>query len=108
MSRALPAAFAEVVRAAGLGPDADLGCGPGKVTAHPAGLGVSAFGVDLAPKMIVQARSAFPGLDFTVGSMTALPIQDNELGSCGGQRVSTSDTGVRRPPARTWSARRSR
>jgi SAM-dependent methyltransferase len=39
LSRAMPAAFAESVRAAGLGPVADLGCGPGKVTAHLADLG---------------------------------------------------------------------
>jgi SAM-dependent methyltransferase len=34
LSRAMLAAFTEVVRGAGRGPVADLGCGPGKVTAH--------------------------------------------------------------------------
>ncbi|MET7694229.1 methyltransferase domain-containing protein [Streptomyces sp. NPDC005483] len=80
LSRAMLASFAEVVRTAGLGPVADLGCGPGKVTAHLADLGVSALGVDLSPKMIELARQAHPGLSFSVGSMTALPIPDNELG----------------------------
>ncbi|ELP62250.1 class I SAM-dependent methyltransferase [Streptomyces turgidiscabies] len=80
VSRAMLAAFAETVRAAGLGPVGDLGCGPGKVTAHLAGLGVDAFGVDLSPKMIELAHRAHPELDFTVGSMTALPVQDGQLG----------------------------
>jgi hypothetical protein len=34
VSRSMLAAFAELVGAAGLGPVADLGCGPGRVTAH--------------------------------------------------------------------------
>ncbi|NEA52936.1 class I SAM-dependent methyltransferase [Streptomyces sp. SID13666] len=80
LSRAMLTAFAEVARAAGLGPVADLGCGPGKVTAHLAELGVPAFGLDLSPKMIELARQAYPRLQFTVGSMTALPVRDHELG----------------------------
>ncbi|RFU85946.1 class I SAM-dependent methyltransferase [Streptomyces triticagri] len=80
LSRAMLAAFAELVRTAGVRPVADLGCGPGRVTAHLAGLGVSAFGVDLSPKMIALARRAYPDLRFTEGSMTALPTGDDELG----------------------------
>ncbi|MFE2492704.1 class I SAM-dependent methyltransferase [Streptomyces scopuliridis] len=80
LSRAMLAAFAEVARTADRGPVADLGCGPGLVTAHLADLGVSAFGIDLSPKMIELARQAHPSLNFTVGSMTALPIRDEELG----------------------------
>jgi SAM-dependent methyltransferase len=80
LSRAMLASFAEVVRKADLGPVADLGCGPGRVTAHLTDLGVSAHGVDLSPKMIELARQAHPGLSFTVGSMTALPVPDNALG----------------------------
>ena len=80
LSRAMLTAFAESVRAANPGPVADLGCGPGKITAHLAGLGVPTFGIDLSPKMIELARRAHPDLDFTVGSMTALPIRNNSLG----------------------------
>ncbi|WP_326613300.1 class I SAM-dependent methyltransferase [Streptomyces scopuliridis] len=80
LSRAMLAVFAEVAQAADRGPVADVGCGPGLVTAHLADLGVSAFGIDLSPKMIELARQAHPSLDFTVGSMTALPIRDEELG----------------------------
>ncbi|MFF3905132.1 class I SAM-dependent methyltransferase [Streptomyces sp. NPDC001848] len=80
LSRAILAAFAEVVRDAELGPVADLGCGPGKVTAHLSGLGVPAFGVDVSPKMVELARQTYPDLRFTVGSMTALEMGDGELG----------------------------
>ncbi|WP_323377749.1 class I SAM-dependent methyltransferase [Streptomyces cyaneochromogenes] len=74
------AGFAELVRMAGLGPVADLGCGPGRVTMHLAGLGVSVFGVALSPKMIELAWHAYLTLRFTAGSMTALEMRDDELG----------------------------
>src|SRR5579862_724639 len=45
--RAILAAFAELVLAAGPGPVADIGCGAGRVTAHLKGLGLTAFGIDL-------------------------------------------------------------
>ncbi|MEE1766944.1 class I SAM-dependent methyltransferase [Streptomyces sp. JV185] len=80
LSRAMLTAFAEIVRTADRGAVADLGCGPGKVTAHLAGLGVRAFGIDVSPRMIDLARAAHPGLRFTVGSMTALDLADDELG----------------------------
>ena len=79
-SRSMLAAFADLVRAAGLGPVADLGCGPGRVTAHLAGLGLPAFGIDLSPKMIMMARRAYPELRYAVGSMTALGLGDGALG----------------------------
>lgn len=80
LSRAMLAGFAELVRTTGVGPVADLGCGPGRVTAYLAGLGVSAFGVDLSPRMIELAQRAYPHLRFTEGSMTALETGDDELG----------------------------
>ncbi|WP_331735229.1 class I SAM-dependent methyltransferase (plasmid) [Streptomyces sp. NBC_01166] len=80
LSRAMLAAFAELVQAAGRGPVADVGCGPGKVTAHLADLGLSAFGIDVSPRMIELARDAYPHLRFAVGSMTALAIDDHDLG----------------------------
>jgi SAM-dependent methyltransferase len=54
--RAALALFASMVRDSGGGPVADLGCGPGHVTAHLQELGISAFGVDLSPAMIDVAR----------------------------------------------------
>nr|WP_240943201.1 class I SAM-dependent methyltransferase [Planosporangium thailandense] len=73
-------AFAELVRATGAGPVADLGCGPGYVTAYLCSLGLTAFGVDLSPEMIALARQAYPALRFDVGSMTALELEDGALG----------------------------
>lgn len=69
LSRAMPAGFAELVRTAGPGRVADLGCGPGRVTAHLAALGEPAFGVDLSPEMVGPTRRAHPDLRFAEGSM---------------------------------------
>lgn len=68
------ALFADSVRATGGGPVADVGCGPGQVTAHLHELGIDAFGVDLSPGMIDVARRDHPGLRFEVGSMTDLGL----------------------------------
>lgn len=80
LERALLAAFAESVRAGGAGEVADLGCGPGHITAHLRGLGLRVFGVDVSPAMIGLAREANPDLRFEVGSMAALDIADGALG----------------------------
>ncbi|MFJ8626096.1 class I SAM-dependent methyltransferase [Kitasatospora sp. NPDC093550] len=80
VSRAMLAAFAELVRAAGGGPVADLGCGPGRVTAYLAGLGLSAFGVDVSGEMVALARRAYPRLRFHRGTMSALDLPDGTLG----------------------------
>jgi SAM-dependent methyltransferase len=74
--RAVLTLFADLVRAAGGGPVADVGCGPGHVTAHLHEQGVEAFGVDLSPAMVDIARRDHPGLRFDVGSMTDLPLAD--------------------------------
>ncbi|MFI6743518.1 class I SAM-dependent DNA methyltransferase [Nonomuraea sp. NPDC050451] len=74
--RAILALFAELVRTAGDGPVADIGCGPGHVTAHLQELGLDAFGIDLSPTMIDVARRDHPHLRFEVGSMTDLDLPD--------------------------------
>lgn len=74
--RAALALFAEMVHAAGGGPVADVGCGPGHVTAHLHGLGIEVFGIDLSPAMIDVARRDHPRLHFEVGSMTDLQLAD--------------------------------
>jgi SAM-dependent methyltransferase len=74
--RAAASLFAESVRSAGDGPVADIGCGPGHVTAHLRTLGVDAFGVDLSPEMVKVARRDHPGLRFEVGSMTSLSLPE--------------------------------
>ncbi|MEU6286729.1 methyltransferase domain-containing protein [Streptomyces sp. NPDC046988] len=77
LERALMAAFAELV-----GPDgqvADLGCGPGRVTAHLASLGLRVFGLDLSASMLAIARRENPGLRFEQGSMLELDLPDGAL-----------------------------
>jgi SAM-dependent methyltransferase len=80
LDRAMLAAFGELVGGAAAGPVADLGCGPGRVTAYLASLGVDVFGVDLSPEMVAVARERHPGLRFEVGSMTGLELADGSLG----------------------------
>jgi SAM-dependent methyltransferase len=80
LDRALLAAFAEWVQAAGNARVADVGCGPGRVTAVLEDLGLDAFGVDLSPEMIALARRTHPDVRFEVGSMLALDIPDASLG----------------------------
>ncbi|AVT28367.1 SAM-dependent methyltransferase [Plantactinospora sp. BC1] len=77
--RGILALFAELVRARPDGPVADVGCGPGRITAHLRGIGLDAFGVDLSPGMIEVARRDHPGLRFEVGSMTGLELADESL-----------------------------
>ncbi|MEU8580218.1 class I SAM-dependent methyltransferase [Streptomyces abikoensis] len=87
LDRAVLAAFAELAltsrggpgAGAVAGPVAELGCGPGHMTAHLRDLGLDAFGVDLSPVMIDLAREAHPDLRFAVGSMDALDLADGEL-----------------------------
>lgn len=80
LDRAVLNAFAEVVSASVGGQVADLGCGPGHVTAYLDEQGLSAFGVDASPAMIELAQQAYSGLRFDVGSMSALNIDDGVLG----------------------------
>ncbi|MYW66750.1 methyltransferase domain-containing protein [Streptomyces sp. SID8379] len=73
-------AFADVVRdGESAGRVADLGCGPGHVTAHLRDLGLDAFGLDLSPKMVAEARRTYPGLRFEEGTMTGLDLPDDSL-----------------------------
>ena len=83
--RAVLACYAELVRA-GLPAGtrraarvAEIGCGPGRVTAHLAGLGLEARGIDLSPAMVAEARRRHPKLAFEVGSMTALALPTGSL-----------------------------
>ncbi|WP_327266581.1 methyltransferase domain-containing protein [Streptomyces sp. NBC_01232] len=80
LDRAILGVFAEAVRASGNGQVADLGCGPGHITAHLAELGLTASGVDASPAMIELAQQAYRELRFEVGSMAALDIADGVLG----------------------------
>jgi SAM-dependent methyltransferase len=72
-------AFADLVRQAGGGLVADVGCGPGHVTAYLRDRGVDAFGVDLSPQLVATARAANPGVRFDVGDMGSLEIASGTL-----------------------------
>lgn len=63
-----------------LGPVADIGCGPGRVTAHLAERGLDVFGIDLSPGMVDVARRTHPHLRFEVGAMEELDLEDGTLG----------------------------
>ncbi|MFG2290863.1 class I SAM-dependent DNA methyltransferase [Streptomyces sp. NPDC048595] len=77
---AVLAAFAAIVRTEDTGPVADLGCGPGWVTAHLDTLGLPVSGIDLSPQMVALARREHPGVRFDVGSMLDLDLPDGSLG----------------------------
>ncbi|MFI9360866.1 class I SAM-dependent DNA methyltransferase [Kitasatospora sp. NPDC053057] len=80
LSRAMLAAFAELVRESGGGEVADLGCGPGRVTAYLNGLGLSVSGIDVSGEMIALARRAHPQLRFQQRTMADLDLPDGALG----------------------------
>ena len=80
LDRALVIGFAELVKERGGGPVADVGSGPGHVSAALDALGVPVFGVDVSPRMVELARRSHPELRFHVGSMTALDLPAGTLG----------------------------
>ncbi len=53
-------------------PVADVGCGPGHVTAYLASLGCDAHGLDGSAEMVAVARERFPGVPFEVGDLRRL------------------------------------
>ncbi|MFI5944255.1 class I SAM-dependent methyltransferase [Streptomyces uncialis] len=79
-TRAMIDTFAELVRATGNPRAADVGCGPGHLTAMLNELGLDAFGLDLSSGMVDHARRAHPALRFQEGRMESLPIEDGALG----------------------------
>ncbi|MYY13364.1 methyltransferase domain-containing protein [Streptomyces sp. SID4919] len=79
-ARAMIGTFAELVRATGNPRAADVGCGPGHLTAMLHELGLDAFGLDLSTGMVDHARRAHPALRFEEGRMESLPIEDGALG----------------------------
>lgn len=69
----------DCARSARGGRVADLGSGPGGVTAHLHSLGLDVFGIDLSPVMVELASRLHPHLSFTQGSMTQLDLADGSL-----------------------------
>lgn len=54
------------------GPVVEAGCGPGHVTAYLAAAGADAFGIDLSPGMVAEARRRFPDGSYEVGDLRTL------------------------------------
>ncbi|MFJ8858816.1 class I SAM-dependent methyltransferase [Streptomyces sp. NPDC102451] len=79
-ARSMIGTFAELVRGTENVRTADVGCGPGHLTAMLNGLGLDAFGLDLSPGMIEHARRAHPALSFDEARMEAMPVEDGSLG----------------------------
>ncbi|RSS78853.1 class I SAM-dependent methyltransferase [Streptomyces sp. WAC06614] len=79
-ARAMITTFAELVRGTGNPRAADVGCGPGHLTAVLHDLGLDAFGLDLSPGMVDHARRAHPHLRFDEARMEDLPVEDGALG----------------------------
>ncbi|MFJ3172040.1 class I SAM-dependent methyltransferase [Streptomyces roseus] len=79
-ARAMVETFAELVRETGNRRTADVGCGPGHLTAMLHGLGLDAFGLDLSPAMVGHARRAHPALRFDEARMESMPVEDRALG----------------------------
>jgi SAM-dependent methyltransferase len=78
--RAMFGTFAELIKTGSLGPVADLGCGPGHITAFLHGQGLNVFGVDLSSQMVAVAKKDYPTLRFQVGSIRALALESGTLG----------------------------
>src|SRR5699024_8047816 len=74
--RAVLGAFSELVLSTESAEVLDIGCGPGRITAFLAALGLSPSGLDLSPAMVGLARDLYPNLDFDIGTMSALPHSD--------------------------------
>ncbi|MGW5423476.1 class I SAM-dependent methyltransferase [Streptomyces sp. NPDC003943] len=79
-ARAIIGTFAELVRGNGNLRTADVGCGPGHLTAMLHDLGLDAFGLDLSPAMVAHARRNRPALRFDEARMEDLPVEDGALG----------------------------
>ncbi|MEU3097475.1 methyltransferase domain-containing protein [Streptomyces sp. NPDC006967] len=77
LDRAAMAGFAGLVGEGGK--VADVGCGPGRVTAYLASLGLSVLGLDLSASMLAIARRENPGLRFEQGAMQRLELPDGSL-----------------------------
>ena len=77
LDRTLLDRFAAAVK--GRGDVSDIGCGPGQVARYLHDRGVSAFGLDLSPGMVQQARELNPGISFHEGDMLHLEIPGGSL-----------------------------
>jgi SAM-dependent methyltransferase len=82
LDRALLACLIEQSEQAGPGaPIADVGCGPGHVSAWLARHGASVVGIDLSAGMVAAGRREYPDVEFRQGDLLGLPARDGEFGA---------------------------
>jgi ubiquinone/menaquinone biosynthesis C-methylase UbiE len=82
LDRALLACLIEQSEQAGLGaPVADVGCGPGHVSAWLSRHGASVVGIDLSAGMVAAGRKEYPEVEFHQGDFLDLPARDGEFGA---------------------------
>lgn len=62
-------------------PIADIGCGPGHVSAWLADHGVAAIGIDLSAAMVAVGRREYAAVEFREGDFLDLPAADGEFGA---------------------------
>jgi ubiquinone/menaquinone biosynthesis C-methylase UbiE len=62
-------------------PIADIGCGPGHVSAWLADHGVAAIGIDLSAAMVAVGRRDYAAVEFREGDFLDLPAADGEFGA---------------------------
>lgn len=77
--RGVLGAFSELVLSTGNFETLEIGCGPGRITAFLAALGLTPSGLDLSPAMIAIAERHYSNLEFTTGSMASLPYADDSF-----------------------------
>jgi len=58
----------------------DLGCGPGQTTKYLKDLGIEISGLDLSDKILEQARTIHPGINFRKGNILELEFDDDSIG----------------------------
>ncbi len=62
-------------------PIADVGCGPGHVSAWISCHGVAAVGIDLSAAMVAVGGQEHPEVEFRLGDLLDLPAADGEFGA---------------------------
>lgn len=71
--------FAHQAAQLGARPVADVGCGPGHITAHLAERGLDIIGVDVSSALLAIASASYPDLRFEQGELAALPFGDRSM-----------------------------
>ena len=58
----------------------DFGCGPGQTAKYLKNLGIEISGLDLSEKILEQARTIHPEIDFRKGNILELDFDDDSIG----------------------------